>query len=37
MATVSSALRLPDQRVPVMTVPIPFREKTRSTGMRVAG
>ena len=37
MLTVSSALKLPDQSVPVITVPIPFREKTRSTGMRVAG
>ena len=37
MATVSSGAELPDQSVPVTTVPMPLREKTRSTGMRVAG
>ena len=37
MLTVSSGRSSPDQSVPVITVPIPFREKTRSTGMRVAG
>ncbi len=37
MATTSSAVSVPDHNVPVTTVPMPRKEKTRSTGMRVAG